>query len=72
MAAACASSAHVAGDPDRLAARGGQPSGRGVKGVGVDVSEHDSGARLGERLRGGQPDARAGAGDQGQPDRCHT
>ncbi len=56
---------HVAGDADRLAAGGGQPSGRGVEGVGVDVGEHDSGARLGERLRGGQPDARAGAGDQG-------
>ena len=54
---------HVAADADRLAAGGGQPSGRGVEGIDVDVSENDSGARFGERLRGGQPDARAGTRD---------
>ena len=56
---------HVAGDADRLVTGRGQLGGRGVEGVGVDVGEHDSGARLGERLRGGQPDAGAGTGDQG-------
>ena len=56
---------HIAGDADRLATGRGQRIGRGVEGVGVDVGKHDRGARLSERLRGGQPDARTGTGDQG-------
>jgi hypothetical protein len=46
---------HIARDADRLAAGGGQRSGRGVEGIGVDVSEHDSGARLANACAAASP-----------------
>jgi len=55
---------HVADDGQRLVARGGQLLGRRLDALLVVTREHDGGPGLGERLRGGQPDARAGAGDE--------
>ena len=55
---------HVAGDAQHLVPAGPQVLDGISKGVLVDVSEPDSGASFGERLRGGQPHARTRAGDQ--------
>ena len=41
--------------------------GRGPERLLVAVGEHDGGAGLGERLRGGEPHARGGAGDERHP-----
>src|SRR5439155_26563263 len=55
--------AHVAADRQRRPIRGLDRRPRLLEQVGTNVGAHHARAMLGEQLRGGPPDARAGAGD---------